>query len=142
MYCTQSELEADIGPARLIELTDISAAPTGAVDGVVMSAAISAATSEIDSYIGRRYGVPLPIVSDLVRDICIALTLDRLFKFAKPEEVKDRAAAARKLLVSIASGSASIPDLVDLSGGPLGDVLFAEPNDPVFSRDTLSDYNA
>lgn len=142
MYCTQTDLEADIGPVRLIELTDISATPAGVVDVTVMERAVLAATGEIDSYTGARYGVPLPVITDLVRDICCALTLDRLFRFSKPDEVKDRAAAARKLLAAISMGNAALPGMSAAAPVGVGEALFVDPNPSVFSRDTLADYNA
>lgn len=143
MYCTRIHLEDDIGPTRLIELTDISAVSTGAVDEAVMEQAITAATGEIDAYTAARYGMPLPVVTDLVRDICVALTLDRLFNFSKPAEIKDRAAAARKLLAAVAAGQATLPGMVTtVAESAVGEALFVEPNEPVFSRDTLADFNA
>lgn len=138
-YCTKTDLDLDIGRQRLIELTDLSDPPAGTVNDSVLNKAILAASGEIDTYTGPRYGVPLPTIPDVIRDIAAALTIDRLCKFSKPEEVQKRADNARRMLRDLSNGLASLPGF-DTPQAGAGSALYRDTSPAVFSRDTLADY--
>lgn len=69
-YSTQDQVQRAVGgPAKLLELSDLTNGMTPAIDAVVVADAIFEADAVIDSYIGHRSAVPLspvpPIVSAL-----------------------------------------------------------------------------
>ena len=139
-YCTRTDIELDLGRERLIEVTDLADPTMGMVNDSVLNKAILAASGEIDTYTGARYGVPLPTVTELVRDIASALTIDRLFRFSKPEEVQKRADAARRTLRDISNGLASLPGIDSAAPSGAGAVLYRDTSPAVFSREGLKDY--
>lgn len=63
-YATQSDLEARFSAAELQQLTDRE--NIGAIDAGVVAEALADADSEIDSYIGARYVLPLVVVPDVL----------------------------------------------------------------------------
>ena len=73
-YCTQTDVEhAAGGAAKLLALADQDG--DGVLDAVLLADAINDAERWIDSYIQRRYSVPLDTVPDIVRRVCSAETV-------------------------------------------------------------------
>lgn len=68
VYATQSDLEpAAGGAAKLVQLSDHDG--DGAVDSAVIAKAINDSSRWIDSYLARRYAVPLEEPSDIITRI-------------------------------------------------------------------------
>lgn len=68
-YATQTDLERAAGGAdRLVQLADLDA--NGAGDAAVLSAVIADVERWIDSYLQRRYAVPLATVPEVIRRLC------------------------------------------------------------------------
>lgn len=66
-YCTEADVQGAVGGAvKLAQLSDQDNLLAGAVNHVVVAAAIAEACGELDSYIGHRSGVPLSPVPTLV----------------------------------------------------------------------------
>ncbi len=110
-YATLADLQARTSTANLTRLTTtLGDAP--ALDQVAVGLALADASAEADSYISRRTPVPLPMVPQaLVVAVC-AIALYELYTrtdgAVPPEEVKDRALAARKWLRDVAEGTVNL----------------------------------
>lgn len=108
-YCTQSDIQEEVTESVLIELTDDER--LGTINAARVTKAITAADTEIDSYLAQRYPVPMTEGLELLKDCSVNLSLERLYlrrTGALPEDRKDRIAHVRKLLSDIAMGRASL----------------------------------
>ncbi len=138
-YCTQSDIEEEIGEEKVIELTDDEG--LGTVNAARVTKAIAAADAEINSYLAQRYSVPMTAGLELLKDLCVNLALERLYgrrPGSLPEDRADRITAVRRLLADIATGKATLgetpPPPVD-SGGSM-----FEGADRNFSRSKLEGF--
>jgi phage gp36-like protein len=144
-YTTQTEIEAAFSAATILALVDD--AKVGSVDtnGLArITAAITAASQEIDAYCRRHYSVPFvttpPIVEKLATDLAgYYLYRRRMAEFGTPEDIKDLRAGAVRQLEQIAKGildlgvepqPTSSAAVVAVSGGP----------DALFDATTLEDF--
>lgn len=137
-YSTQSDLAGDIGAQPLVELTDDEGLGTANADRV--TAAIAAADAEINSYLAKRYTVPLTTGLVLLRDLSITLALDRLYgrrPGSLPEDRKTRIAAVRRLLVDLGDGRAT---LGEAAPPPVSSPSELSSATRVFSRDTMGGF--
>jgi len=142
MYSTQTDIQGEIGAAPLIELTDDEG--LGTVNAARVTAAIEQADAEINSFLAQRYTVPLTTGLVLLRDLSVTLSLERLYgrrPGSLPDDRKDRAIAARRLLRDIADGRAALGDVPapappPAAAGP-AEISSAER---VFSRDTMGGF--
>jgi phage gp36-like protein len=119
-YCAQADLEEQISPAELIELTDDAGA--GAVDATVVARAVADADAEIDSYCGALY------------------TLHTRRSFAKaPEERQKRYDNAIRFLRDVSKGLISLgadePARTDTSNS-----VEMTGNDRIFTRDKMQGF--
>jgi len=130
---------------RLYEQTIISL--TDDVDGGVVGQdavdrAIADADTEIDSYIGKRYTVPVDPVPALLARLSLDLSIEILYSrrphVETPEAVVRGAKNARTLLANIAANKADIPGIqeVDLSGTSASGASFSS-EERVFTRSSL-----
>lgn len=103
-YATEADMTSRFGAEEMLQLTDRSAPPTGALDSAVMSRALADADGLIDGHLGARYAVPLASPSaDIVRIACdIARYL--LHDLAAPEQVRAHYDDALRWLRDIAAG--------------------------------------
>lgn len=76
-YCTESDLAQVRTTDELRRLTDLNG--DGVADTGVVSAAIAWADSRIDSYVGKRYTVPLASTPDTIRDCSVVIAIYRLY---------------------------------------------------------------
>ena len=72
-YCTTSDIENRLTQTELRQLTDLDG--NGTVNAGVVAAAIARADALIDSYVGRRYDVPLSPVPDVVQNASADLVI-------------------------------------------------------------------
>lgn len=116
-----------------------------------IAAALAAATAVIDSYVGRRYPLPLnpsPNGTIVLTQCCVDLAIGRLADSAgsMTEIIQRRVDAAMSFLRDVAAAKADIPVLPDSggngAGGSAGQPI--TPNEAVieapprlFSRQTL-----
>lgn len=77
-YATRAHMIAAFGEVELIELTDRSDPPADAIDDEVLSAALAAASAEIDGYVGRVAVLPLAVVPESLRQLALAIARYRL----------------------------------------------------------------
>jgi phage gp36-like protein len=140
-YCAQADLEEQISPAELIELTDDAGA--GAVDATVVARAVADADAEIDSYCGGRYTLPFSPVPVMIRKLSVDVALYNLHtrrSFAKaPEERQKRYDNAIRFLRDVSKGLISLgadePARTDTSNS-----VEMTGNDRIFTRDKMQGF--
>lgn len=125
-YCTLEDIRGHVPEARLVEITDDNNPNnTGKVNTAIVDKAIEESSATIDSYIGKRFRLPLPSVPSVLRSICIDLSIYNLYERVTETDVTDgmqlRYKNAIKQLERIAEGLNSI----GISEEPIDDAGFA-----------------
>lgn len=141
-YCTQQDLIERFGAARLVQLTDKTNRPATTIDPVTVARHIADATSMIDSYLGKRYALPLPVVPAVLTKVAVDLAWYYLLGSAAEKDTPEASAYrdARIWLESVSKGLAIIEgagEQLDQAGG--GQIKTAAP-DRIFTRDSLRGY--
>ena len=97
-----------------------------------VTAALDAASAEIDTYLGTRYTVPLTTVPPYIRQICVDITVYRLALDVGPrtEEMRLRYQDAIEYLKSISAGSMDLPITDGGGGGGTGGQGAGSPGRP------------
>ncbi len=136
-YCTKQDLETRFGAEEILELTDRDA--DGVADDGVLDVAIADAGRTIDSYISKRYDLPLAeIPQRLVKVACDLVRYD-LHKEDPPERVTTAFKDAMTALRDIAAGRA----VLDVAGAePTGakDDVIVEGPDRIFNSETMKGF--
>ncbi len=111
-YITKQGLIDRFGETELIQLTDRTNRPATTIDDIVVERAISDAAGEINSYLKKRYRLPLARVPDILAKR--AADIARYFLHGKAAD-KDSPVTvayrdALKWLEAVAKGIAEIDD--------------------------------
>jgi phage gp36-like protein len=119
-YATLSDLQEAFGEAEAIRLT----APEGELDGPVVEAKVTRALAEasdlVDSYLARRYAVPLaaPVAPAIVRATLVLARFD--LAHGDQREPTEQMRLARKETIAwlerLAGGEAVLPGNPALAG--------------------------
>lgn len=135
-HCLVQDLVDRFGADEMSQLTDREHGTT--LDSAVAQRAIDDASSEMDSYLARRYRLPLPAEPSVLLVVCADIARFILYKDAPLEEVRKRAEDARAWLKDVARGFANL----DLSpvDAPAASPGSFQANPRVFSRETLRGY--
>lgn len=138
-YATQQDLIDLYGERELIDWSDRDG--SGVIDAAVVRRALESADAQIDSYIARRYELPLTETPRLLVDLAAKIARYELAKDGGHERVALGYADARKTLEALASGKAELPLASGESapGAEPGDVRVEGP-ERIFSRDTLRSF--
>jgi len=136
-YCTQADLDARFGADEILQLTDRDA--DGVADTGVLDVAIADAGTPIDTYIAKRYDLPLAeIPAALVKVAC-----DMVRYALHKEDPPDRVAASQKDAMTFLRDVAAGRAVLDVAGtepvGAVDDVIVEGP-DRVFSSDTMTGF--
>ena len=130
-YITNADIEARLGSAAYVQLTDDDG--DGQADGDVVDEARLGAEGEVDSYLARRYQTPIDLNqhADLA-GVLASFTLDlveyrlRSRRPPIPKVTYDRYARAIEWLRGVADGSLELPSATPVASnttrGPLGRV--------------------
>lgn len=112
-YCTIDDLKAAMPESVLIQLTDDE--KTGSVNTARVSAAITAAESEINGYCEARYTVPFTTVPTIIKKMTVDITLYNLFarkgasmEGTRGESVQKRYDNAIRFLTSVSKGTVTV----------------------------------
>jgi phage gp36-like protein len=138
-YCSEDDLLKMIPQPELAELT----AESGEVpDSLIIAEAIRRAETEIDSYLGVRYVVPLAAPPDRVKALAVELAIYHLYsrRSVAPSVRQQNYEGAVAFLKQVAGGEAVI---VGPQGEPptvTQDVAEASGPTRVFSRVTQWDW--
>jgi len=142
-YAGPSDIEERLGPSVCAQLTDDTG--LGSIDECKIIEALSGAEGEINSYLARRYAVPVQLAGEdalagLLKSITLDLAEYRLNarRSPVPADVSRKREAAVQWLQSIARGLAVLPSSGELAGNPsLGVSGMATGSSRVMSRTGL-----
>jgi phage gp36-like protein len=120
-YTTNADVEERLGPATYVLLTDETG--SGVADEGRVTEARLGAEGEVDSYLGRRYAVPVDVgAHPEVLGVLKSMTLDlieyrlRARRPPVPDIARQKRDAVVQWLERIASGQAVLPSLVEVAG--------------------------
>jgi len=144
-YASNVDVEERLGSTAYVQLTDD--AGTGSADTDKVAEALLGAEGQIDSYLGRRYAVPIDIsqhseLAGLLKSVTLDLVEFRLNarRPPVPEDIRRKQEAAVRWLQRVAAGQAVLPAIDELqgnqSGGICGEVIGP---DRVMTRDEMED---
>ena len=108
-YCTQADLEADVGAAQFLVLADRDC--DGAADPGAVETAISRASEEAESYVVGRYRLPLTAdQAAALRTHVISMALYRLAgsPATETDQLRTRYEDAVKWLTRLSEGKVSL----------------------------------
>jgi phage gp36-like protein len=142
-YCTLQDLIDRFGEQRLVQLTDKINKPATTIDAVTVAKHIGDAVSMINSYVAKRYAVPLTFVPEALTKVAV----DLAWYYLRGDAVeKDDPAAiafrdAIKWLENVSKGLIIIEgaDGVALPSAGGGQVKTSPPN-RVFTRTSLDSF--
>jgi phage gp36-like protein len=113
-YASLTDLRERLGDQTYVQLTDD--AGTGVADEDVASEALGGAEGEMNSFLARRYAVPVqtgdePEAAALLKSVAIDLAEHRLHsrRSSIPEHVRANREAAFRWLQLVAAGQAILP---------------------------------
>ncbi|ACL05239.1 protein of unknown function DUF1320 [Desulfatibacillum aliphaticivorans] len=140
-YSTISDILVQLDEQTLIQLTDD--AGLGAVNQSVVSAAIEDADSEIDSYCGSRYDVPLSTATGMIGKISVDIALHNLWSRRSqgpPDSVEKRYANAVRFLRDVSAGKVTLGANAPTEPESSGPRSTTDKADRIFTQDTLRDF--
>lgn len=75
-YATQADIENRYGVDALLVVADRN--DDQVIDTEIVTAALADASAEIDSYVGARYPLPLPMVPRVLSQLCVDIAFYKL----------------------------------------------------------------
>lgn len=142
-YCTQQDLVDRYGTTKLVQLTDKVNRPASAIDPVTVAKAITDAGSLIDSYLGKRYRLPLTVAAPdvLVTYACqIAWFLLNGEAAGKDSPARMAYVDAVKWLERVSSGLVVIEGAGETVAPAGGGQIKTQGPERIFTRDRLSGF--
>jgi phage gp36-like protein len=144
VYASNDDLQMRLGAALYLELTDDG---TGTPDEEKATEARAGAEGEIDSYLARRYAVPVdtvahPGAAGVLRSVTLDLAEFRLRsrKPPVPDDARRKKDAAILWLQRVASGAATLPSATEPPHNPAQGVVGAVVGGPrVLTPQELAD---
>jgi phage gp36-like protein len=141
-YASQQDLIDRYGEDELIQLTDRANLPATTIDAAVVSAAIRDAENLADSYIAKKYQVPLvPVPDVLIPMIC---QIGRYYlhgrRLDKDDPVTRDFERAIAWLKDVANGTVQLEADGKTSGQSGGGAVQVSAPGRIFSRDTLGGF--
>ena len=145
-YITNSDIEQRLGSHVYVQLTDDDG--DGVADAGVVDEARLGADGEVDSYLARRYQVPIDVVTyPELAHVLASVTLDvvehrlRQRRPPLPESTVRKREEAIGWLKRIADGEIELPSAGALPPNPArGTVAATSGSERILSREELSDY--
>ncbi|WDR00747.1 DUF1320 domain-containing protein [Devosia sp. J2-20] len=142
-YCSQQDLVDRFGTTKLVQLTDRVNKPASTIDGTTVTKRIEDAVSLINSYLAKKYELPLTVaVPEVLTTYAINITWFLLHGEAAGKDSPVRMAYddALRWLKAVSQGSVVIEgagEIIAAAGG--GQIKTSTPN-RVFTRDKLGDF--
>lgn len=145
-YITNADIEERLGSQAYVQLADDDG--DGVADVGVVDEARLGAGGEVDSYLARRYQVPVDVSAEAeLAGVLASITLDlaeyrlRLRRPPVPAETARQHSRAIEWLKGVAEGVIALPSTsavpTSAARGPIASTTGAQR---VLSRDELSDY--
>jgi phage gp36-like protein len=104
MYGTEALFIEAFGQPEAVMLTNLDAPMATAIDPVPLNRALVDGAALIDSYLSRRYLLPLAVVPQVLIPYALDIARYRLDRIRNREDVRVRYEDAIKWLESVASG--------------------------------------
>jgi phage gp36-like protein len=105
MYGTATEFEEAFGVPETVMLTNLDTPNATTVNPVPLSRALTDAAALIDSYIGRRYLLPMSVTPQVLIPYALDIARYRLDRIRNREDVRVRYEDAIKWLEMVAKGT-------------------------------------
>lgn len=143
-YITNTDIEERVGSSAFIQLADDDG--NGVADVGVVDEARLGAEGEVNSYLGRRYAVPISLTThpDLA-DVLASNTLDlaeyrlRLRRPPVPEDARRRRDQAIEWLTRVADGRIELPSAVGVAASSARGTIAATTGEKrVLTHDELA----
>lgn len=138
-YAVQQDLIDRFGADELVQLTDRANPPTGQIDTTVVARALTDADEMVNSYVAKRYDLPLASVPGLVKRLACDTARYFLHGQSATEQVVKAHDQAIEQLKDIAAGRAVL-DIAGAEPAPAGATVEISAPERVFSNDTLRDF--
>lgn len=138
-YVTKQGLVDRFGERELIQLTDRTNMPPREIIDVPVTRAIGDAVALVDSYIGKRYGLPLQVIPPVLEKNAADIARYYLHGEAAGEDsiVTRNFEAAITWLKDVSKGTVLIDVGGEVPGQAGGGSIKANPSTRVMRRDTL-----
>lgn len=138
-YVTKQGLVDRFGERELIQLTDRTHIPQTEIDDVPVTRAIGDAVALVDSYVGKRYDLPLQVVPPVLEKNAADIARYYLHGEAAGEDsiVTRNFEAALSWLKDVSKGTVLIDVGGEVPGQAGGGSIKANPSTRVMRRDTL-----
>ena len=142
-YVTNNDIEERLGTAAYIQLTDDTGSGSADIDKV--DEARLGAEGEVNSYLGRRYAVPIDLaahaeVADVLKSFVLDLVEYRLHSRRPPVPgaVSSKRNQAIAWLDRVAGAEVILPSVAPLAENPAtGLAAETSSNERIFTRDEL-----
>ena len=144
-YITNADIEERVGGVAFVQLADDDG--NGVADVGVVDEARLGAEGEVNSYLGRRYAVPISLTThpDLA-DVLASFTLDlaeyrlRLRRPPVPEDARRRRDQAIEWLTRLAEGRIELPSAVGVTASSARGAIAATTGEKrILTRAELND---
>jgi phage gp36-like protein len=145
-YITNFDIEERLGSVAYVQLADDDG--NGVADVGVVDEARLGAEGEVNSYLGRRYSVPVSLTThpDLA-DVLASFTLDlaeyrlRLRRPPVPDDARRRRDQAIEWLTRVAEGRIELPTAVGVAASTARGTIAATTGEKrLLTRDELADH--
>ncbi len=125
MYATLQDMIDRFGQTEMIRLTTPDGQPMETVQEPIVDNALVYAASLIDSYLRKRYAVPLDLVPAEINRACMMIARYEL-SIGEQKTVSEETRLARKDCISWLDDVAAGKVLLDLQEVPSGDDSYAQ----------------
>lgn len=139
-YCTQQDLVDRYGQTKLVQLTDKTNRPQTMIDTTVVDRAITDASSLINSFLGKKYQLPLTVAAPdvLVTYACqIAWFLLHGDAAGKDHPARMAHDDAKRWLERVANGLVIIEGAGEIVAPAGGGQIKTKGPERIFTRDRL-----
>lgn len=140
-YAVKQDLIDRFGERELIQLTDRTNIPATAVDDTVVTKALSDATEFADTFLAKRYALPLnPVPGIMVKTVCdVARYYLHGDRAEKDSPVTRAYKDADNWLKQVSNGVVVLDADGVIAPGPKNGGVKVSGPDRVFNRDSLRD---
>lgn len=137
-YATQQDLEDRFGSAELLAIADRD--NSGQVDAAVITLALEDADAKIDTYLAKRYTLPLAETPRVITSTAADIARFRLYAANPPDDVRAAFDQAMRYLKDLSSGAAELETPAGAAHTPAGKPVQTAAPDRIFTSDTLKDF--
>lgn len=139
-YAAQADLVERYGSDELIQLTDRATPSSGAIDAGVVTAALTDADAEINSYIRTKVATPVVPVPGILVQMACAIARYRIWKDRASEKVTQDYKDAIAWCKGVARGDIALGDATSSIDAPSAGAPQVSQGCSRFNDDTLRDF--